>query len=100
MNHNIDEKKIKLFRKLARKNSTVIQRIRKVYREVIRDNYLCNGYCSDSYANSIAKKFSKNISIRRLLDFWVVYYDANVNIFPKNAVKTFTDKQKITLDIE
>lgn len=99
MNHNLDEKKVKLFRKLARKNATVIQRIRKVYREVIRDNYLCNGYCSERYANSIAKKFSKEISIRRLLDFWVVYYDADANIFPKNAVKTFTKKQIETLDI-
>lgn len=98
MNYNIDEKKIKLFKRLAKKNATVLQRLRKLYHNDIKDDYICNGYLNESDAEKLAKSYSSKMSPNWLCNFYVDYYDADPCIFPKNAVKTFSEKEIETLD--
>ena len=100
MNYNIDEKKVKLFKRLAKRNATVIQRLRKLYHNDIKDEYIVNGEFPEREAEKLAKSYSSKISPNGLCNFWVDYYDADAGIFPKNAVKTFSIKDKFTLDIE
>jgi len=100
MNYNIDRKHAALFRKLAKKNATVIKRLRKLYHENVKDEYVVNGELSERDAEVLAKSHSVKMSPNGLCNYWIDYYDADANIFPKNAVKRFTDKEKFTLDIE
>lgn len=100
MNYNIEEKKITVFKRLAKKNATVLQRLRKLYHNDIKDDYIVNGRLTERDAEALAKSYSVTMSPNGLCNYWITYYDADAKIFPKNAVKKFSDSEKLTLDID
>ncbi len=100
MSYIIDEKKEKLFKKLAKKNATVIHRLRKLYHENSKDNYVVINGLSERDAEVLAKSHSVNMSPNGLCNFWIGFMAADADIFPKSAVKRFSNRDKITLDID
>ena len=98
MNYNIDIKKAKLFKRLALKNATVIKRLRKLYHNDIKNDYIVNGRLTERDAEKLTKSYSAKMSPNGLCNFWIDYYDADPQVFPQNAIKKFTDKEIETLD--
>ena len=97
MNYNIDEKKVKLFRKLARKSPSAIKKIRAIYLDSELD-----GIDSFNHYDLIAREIKKdvrNMSIRSLLTYWVDICNADAYVLPKKVINSLTDNEKITLDI-
>lgn len=99
MNHNIDRKQIALFRKLARKSSSAIKEIRRMYLENMLDCIDFEDYCGSEKEKKLRKEVKK-MSIGALLTYWVDCYDADAYVLPKRVVKQLSEAEKFTLDIE
>ena len=46
------------------------------------------------------RKEAKKISVGALLTYWVECYDCDTYVLPKKVLKSLSDNEKITLDIE
>lgn len=90
-NINLDQKKTQIFRKLAKKDKTIIERIRKVYLE----NELESADIEDFYdvIDKLIKERVKKISKKELIEYWEDCYDADFEIVPKKTLKTLTKKE-------
>jgi hypothetical protein len=97
-NINLDEKQMKLFARLARKNPKIIENIRKVY----LDNELDNVDPYD-YMDLIEARIKKDVdkmSNKEMIDYWIDFYDADAGIIPEAIIKKLNPKEKDLLDIE
>ena len=99
MNYNIDKKRVKLFRKLARKSPSAIKEIRRMWLENELDCINIEDYYG-SEKEYFYRKEAKKMSIGALLTYWVDIYDADAYVLPKRVINSLTDNEKITLDID
>ena len=95
---NIDEKKVKLFRKLARKSPSAIKEIRRMWLENELDCINIEDYYGSEKEYFYRKK-AKKMSIGALLTYWVDIYDADASVLPKKIVKTLTESERELLEI-
>ena len=91
-NMNLDPKAVKIFRKLARKDKKIIERIRKVYFENELDDFDFENYYDEIV--KIIKKNVKSMPAKELIEYWEDCYDMDFEIVPKKTLKTLTEKER------
>ena len=96
---NLDEKQVKLFRKLARKSPSAIKEIRRMWLENEIDCIDWEDYYGSEKEKKLRKE-AKKMTVGALLTYWVDCYDCDTYVLPKRVLKSLTDNEKITLDIE
>ena len=92
MNPNLDPKHSALLNKLANKDKTVVERIRKVVLQNEWDEFEAWEYVDE--IRKIIKSKVKKMSKKQLLEYWEDFYDADLDIVPKKTLKTLTEKEK------